>query len=198
MVSAVGLVNAQGGKAILVSNDSPNTTTVKMPTVSGTLAVEGVTGGVPTGTVVFGAYQAAPDGWLVCDGSSHPVATYPNLHAAIGNTFGGDATNFNVPDLRGEFIRGWDDGRGVDPGRGFGSAQGDAIRNITGSVGQQSNRNCFDGGTGAFYLIGGGNSAAAETANPSPNLLEFDASRVVPTAPENRPVNVALLPIIKY
>ena len=43
-------------------------------------------------------------------------------------------TTFNLPDLRGEFVRGWDHARGADVGRTLGSTQTDAIREITGTV----------------------------------------------------------------
>lgn len=56
----------------------------------------------PSGVVNAFAGSSAPDGWLMCDGASLVRATYPNLYAAIGTTFGAaDGTHFNVPDLRG-------------------------------------------------------------------------------------------------
>ena len=87
-------------------------------------------GGLPAGAVQSFAMSTAPSGWLDCDGSAVSRTTYSNLFSAIGTTFGtGDgSTTFNVPDLRGEFIRGWDDGRGVDSGRTFGTAQADEFR----------------------------------------------------------------------
>ena len=80
----------------------------------------------PAGAVLHFAMAAAPSGWLVCDGSLKSRATYAALFAAIGVNYGaGDgATTFKLPDLRGEFIRGSDGGRGVDTGRALGSAQG--------------------------------------------------------------------------
>ena len=78
---------------------------------------------VPTGAVFYFASADAPAGYLVCDGSDVPNGT---------GTIQGKTANFsalraitgpNLPDLRGEFIRGWDSGRGVDPSRGFGSFQ---------------------------------------------------------------------------
>lgn len=82
---------------------------------------------VPAGAVSAFARNTAPDGWLKANGAAVSRTAYAALFAAIGTTFGaGDgSTTFNLPDLRGEFIRGWDDGRGVDSGRAFGSAQGD-------------------------------------------------------------------------
>lgn len=54
----------------------------------------------PLGTVLSFAGQTAPHGYLLCDGASYKVADYPHLYAVIGNTYGGDSTNFNVPDYR--------------------------------------------------------------------------------------------------
>ncbi|MGE0671975.1 MAG: phage tail protein [Methylibium sp.] len=82
---------------------------------------------VPPGAVQAFARSAAPAGWLLCNGGVVSRTTYAALFAAIGTAFntGGEAgTVFRLPDLRGEFVRGWDAGRGVDPGRTFGSAQG--------------------------------------------------------------------------
>lgn len=80
---------------------------------------------VPAGTVIQFAGAAAPDGYLAADGAVVSRATYAALFAAIGTVYGvGDgATTFGLPDLRGEFVRGLDGGRGVDPGRTLGSAQ---------------------------------------------------------------------------
>lgn len=74
--------------------------------------------------------STAPDGWLVADGAVVSRSAYAALFAAIGTTFGvGDgATTFGIPDLRGEFIRGLDNGRGVDAARTLGSSQAQAIQ----------------------------------------------------------------------
>jgi len=61
------------------------------------------------------ATGSAPDGWLFCDGSSVGTATYPNLFAAIGYTYGGSAASFTLPDLRGRVIA----GRDIDNGSGY-------------------------------------------------------------------------------
>lgn len=84
----------------------------------------------PAGEVAAFARNTAPDGWLVCNGQAVSRTTYARLFAAIGTTFGAGngSSTFNVPDLRGEFIRGWDMGRGVDVSRSFGSRQGDMFR----------------------------------------------------------------------
>lgn len=85
---------------------------------------------VPPGAVMYFARNTAPPGWLKCNGAAISRTAYAKLFAAIGTVYGaGDGfTTFNLPDLRGEFVRGWDDGRGVDGGRAFGSAQAGAIQ----------------------------------------------------------------------
>jgi microcystin-dependent protein len=89
--------------------------------------------GNPTGTVITFASVTAPNGYLVCDGAEISRTEYENLFNVIGDTFGvGDGTNtFNLPDLRGEFIRGFDGGRGIDSNREFGSFQGDEFKSHT-------------------------------------------------------------------
>ncbi|NKD86114.1 hypothetical protein HEQ63_07945 [Haematospirillum jordaniae] len=79
----------------------------------------------PVGSVIMHAGQEPPPLYLKCNGALLSRAAYPELFTVIGTTFGsGDgATTFALPDLRGEFLRGWDGGRDVDPGRTFGSAQ---------------------------------------------------------------------------
>lgn len=82
------------------------------------------------GQVVFIAGNAIPTGYLECNGATVSRATYATLFSAIGSIYGpGDgATTFNLPDLRGEFLRGADKGRGVDSGRVIGSAQTESIK----------------------------------------------------------------------
>jgi microcystin-dependent protein len=84
---------------------------------------------VPAGVVVWLASSSPPEGYLACDGRSVSRTSYPALFAVAGTTFGVmNATTFTLPDLRGEFIRGIDGGRGVDIGRGFGTLQSDAFQ----------------------------------------------------------------------
>ena len=141
---------------------------------------------VGVGNVSLFATATPPTGWLKANGAAVNRATYAALFTAIGTTFGaGDgSTTFNVPDLRGEFVRGWDDGRGLDTGRVFGSAQLDQFENHThystasGWVGNGGNAS---GGAGVAYGLAGANSAASG---------KYGA--------ETRPRNVALLYCIKY
>jgi hypothetical protein len=82
------------------------------------------------GSISAFAFSAVPADYLECNGAAVSRTTYAALFAKLGTTYGaGDgSTTFNVPDLRGEFIRGWSNGRaGVDVGRAFGSSQSDGI-----------------------------------------------------------------------
>ena len=160
------------------------------------------------GEVAFFARTTPPSGWLKANGAAVSRTTYAALFAAIGTTFGaGDGrTTFNLPDLRGEFLRGLDDGRNIDRGRRLGTAQGDAIRNITGKLdgsAMGSGNQVLEGKMIASGAIGttyqqrqwSGDQGGWGEQSVS---FDFDASRVVPTASENRPRNVALLACIKY
>jgi phage-related tail fiber protein len=85
--------------------------------------------GTPVGTVIAFAGGIAPEGYLLCDGTAYSRITYQRLYMVIGTVYGaGDGATFNVPDLRGEFIRGLDNGRGVDTGRALGSWQEDMFK----------------------------------------------------------------------
>ncbi len=170
------------------------------------LNTDDLAGMIPSGTVLYFAGQSAPAGWLKANGAAVSRTAYAALFAAIGTTYGaGDGrSTFNLPDLRGEFIRGWDDGRGVDTGRVFGSAQGDAIRNITGQfVSDDYNRSLVNEILGVFTMTKRNSSLSYDAASTVTtggeylNAIKFDASRVVPTAAENRPRNIALLACIK-
>lgn len=97
------------------------------PDVSGWVPFDSYT---PVGMICgFGA-PITPTGWLHCDGSLVSRVTYARLFAYIGTYWGeGDGVNtFQLPDGRGQFRRGFDDGRGVDTGRVFGSTQSDLFK----------------------------------------------------------------------
>ncbi|RJL54066.1 tail fiber protein [Pectobacterium carotovorum] len=128
----------------------------------------------------------APTGWLKCNGQAFDKTLYPILASRYPSGF--------LPDLRGEFVRGWDDGRGADAGRALLSAQGDAIRNITGNFNPGGN------GVGAdqkLFTSGPYWQASNSGAASDSGLITFDASKVVPTANENRPRNIAFNYIVR-
>lgn len=145
--------------------------------------------GNPVGTVISFYGEVAPAGYLACDGSTFNATDYPKLFALLGNTA-------VLPDFRGRFIRGVDRAAVKDPDgatRSLASDQGDAIRNITGYV--DTGTGIFSA-SGAFAVAGAANELTI--AGTQRSDFDFDASRQVPTAPENRPVNVNLLLCIKH
>ncbi|MFF7110594.1 phage tail protein [Pseudomonas sichuanensis] len=62
-----------------------------------------------TGEIRLFPYAFIPNGWLLCDGSQQPVRSFPALYAVIGNKYGGNTTNFNLPDLNGQVAMGMGD-----------------------------------------------------------------------------------------
>ncbi len=105
-----------------------------------------------------------------------------------------------MPDLRGQFIRGWDHSKGIDISRPFGTIQNDGGRNITGNMyGVANALYCSGDGVFGAAVIGWSNVGAGGSSYVE--NYSFDASRVwgtSHTAPEFRPTNVSLLPCIKY
>lgn len=91
---------------------------------SGTLSFTTVQG-VPSGAVFCLAVSAVPPDYLECNGAAVSRSTYSALFAVITTTYGAGngSTTFNLPDLRGEFVRGWDNGRGADSGRSIATSQ---------------------------------------------------------------------------
>lgn len=161
---------------------------------------------VPAGTVIHVAMAAAPAGYLAANGALVSRATYATLFAAIGTTWGaGDgSTTFALPDLRGEFLRGLDDGRGVDSGRALGTAQKGSFCGM-GAGPTIDNTSPYTTSTGA--------AARGELGYDTPNLADYPTARLVaagspigPYAPTDneisygtaRPRNIALLTCIKY
>lgn len=144
----------------------------------------------PIGAVVMWGSQTIPTDWLEMNGQS--TAGYPELAAVYG---------MKLPDLRGQFVRGWDNGKGIDNGRSLLSAQDWAIENITGQFGiprGHDGRNLSYGHGGAIFTSGtvGGNSAEG-TNTAGAVINKFDASRVVKTANETRPTNISMMYIVK-
>lgn len=82
-------------------------------------------GTVIPGTIISYGGSAVPSGFLSCNGAQVSRTTYSSLFTAIGTTYGAGngSTTFTLPDLRGEFLRGWDNSRGIDSGRGIGTGQ---------------------------------------------------------------------------
>tara|TARA_R110002050_G_scaffold57423_3_gene128955 strand:+ start:96124 stop:97563 length:1440 start_codon:yes stop_codon:yes gene_type:complete len=170
---------------------------------------------VPVGSLMIMDGNVVPAGYLKRNGAALSRTAYPALWAyaqSVSNFIaqatkdgayevyagyygsGNGTTTFTLPDARGEFIRAWDDGRGVDAGRGVGSHQKHAIENITGSfVGR--------GATSALGVFTDELQASvAYTGNGAGHVgkITFDASNTVNTATETRPRSIAYLFCVKY
>lgn len=156
------------------------------------------------GSVAAFAVNVAPSGWLAANGQAVSRNIYARLFSRIGTVWGaGDgATTFNLPDARGEFIRGWDNGRGADSGRAFGSAQKGTI------VGGKDDN---DDGANISFLANGNavdyGSDAVLFSNYSgikPYYLNAEEKTTIPSSAQNaffsvtRPRNIALLYCIKF
>ena len=157
----------------------------------------------PSGMIMTFAADYAPVGWLKANGAAVSRTAYAKLFAAIGTRFGaGDGySTFNLPDLRGEFPRYWDDGRGIDIGRALGSFQSDAVQKWEAVFTyQRAQVHGVEKREGAFMLESEhdrgtaleGSSWATSHAHIGPAVN--NAAR---TASETRPRNVALLACIK-
>ena len=145
---------------------------------------------IPVGMIIAWASAKNPDDgtWLECNGQS--CAAYPKLVAVLGRS--------NVPDYRGVFLRGYGSrtsshyGTVTHQSGTLGELQGDAIRNITGSM--ATSMSYADGKLFQMsYVI---RTFDRDGGGPV-NATSFDASRVIPTANENRPINMAVRYFIK-
>ncbi|MEM6836275.1 MAG: phage tail protein [Cyanobacteria bacterium P01_C01_bin.120] len=146
---------------------------------------------IPPGTVAYFASTSPPQGWLKRNGAAISRTAYADLFVAIGTTYGnGDgSTTFNLPDDRANFDRGWDDGRGIDSGRVFGSEQVDQLKQHGHPITGRRDSTSF-GALNGF-------------ARPSNSGVNFTLGEIYSFGPvdggaETRPRNRAYLPIIKY
>lgn len=194
----VNLFVSDTGYELIVYIDGKYNNSIQIPTKYGTMALlDDVSNSVqsappPIGIPFFWPVSAMPNTvvpewssnvFLKMNDATFSASTYP----ALARVWPG----LKLTDCRGEFLRIWDDGRGVDGGRALLSAQSDAIRNITGNVGVYSD-GLLTYASGAFSL----GPSASNKNNPISGsganaYATFDASKVVPTASENRPRNVA-------
>ena len=164
--------------------------------------------GNPVGAVIAWPGEVPSAGYLECAGQWLGEETYPDLFLVVGHRYESEANigYFQLPDYRGEFLRGWDHGRGIDSERELGSSQGDAIREIEGRIQSTSLPSFMDmvslTGSGAFVraqenvsgYFAKQSTSAITNSNP---VVIFKASNVVPTSTENRPRNISVSYCIK-
>lgn len=144
----------------------------------------------PIGTIIAFYGSVAPYGYLPCSGQTVSSSTFPSLVTFLGGT-----TSATLPDLRGEFLRGWDNGRGVDTGRAIRTWQVDlfASHNHAPGSGQAGfMANTFPTATGRATVSSG--TGALESYLGVPNQLSTTAST---GGTETRPRNISVLYCIK-
>ncbi|RTP88278.1 phage tail protein [Enterobacter asburiae] len=149
---------------------------------------------IPVGFPLPWPQATPPSGWLKCNGATFDKAKYPKLAAAYPSGA--------LPDLRGEFLRGWDDGRGIDTGRALLSLQLDALQKMTGSASNGAATGFVNSSTsnvsGVFKR--GSNiypNTNAQNADYQGVDLVFDSSLVARSATETRPRNIAFNYIVR-
>lgn len=170
---------------------------------------------VPTGTVMAYVGTSAPSGWLLCDGTSYLRTVYPSLATLLGCSgsscaYGAaDSTHFNVPDLRGRFLRGLDGTAGIDPDKSSRTAMatGGNVGNNLGSVQDdrfQGHKHQFVGsasnavnGTGGSIPRGDSNTTAWNVAAFNDTPITDGSNGTPRTSSETRPVNAYVNFIIK-
>lgn len=150
------------------------------------------------GSVSAFATSTVPTGWLECNGAEVSRTTYANLFARIGTTFGtgNGSTTFNIPNLQGEFIRGWDNGRGIDTSRAFASFQQDAFQGHW----HRTIYDNWDRPPGSPQNAGSGsthNLDNRDDENAVHDPIADGVNGAPRTASETRPRNVALMYCIK-
>jgi len=180
--------------------------------------------GVPSGSVFCMAVATVPSGYLECNGATVSRTTYAALFAVIGTTYGStNSGNFKVPDLRGEFIRGFDNGKGTDSGRSIATSQSaqnashnhsislsgtTSTKSLTGNIRKISEGfNANGSASGVFTKTQDGTNSITESASTSPvGGVDFDASHNHTFSAsgtsgsqggEARPRNIAMMYIIK-
>ena len=193
-----------------------NSTTTSFEGYNGT-AWGGLASGIPVGTILtFGATNP-PSGFLECNGSAISRSTYASLFSILSTTHGaGDGSStFNLPDLRGQFVRGWDNNAGVDASRTFGSTQTDQNKNhthttdstsLTGDVQAISQSYRIDGSASGVFTKGsnrnarlfGNNGGEAQCGSFSMDATHSHTIASSGGGTEVRVKNVALMYIIKF
>ncbi|EON4576891.1 phage tail protein [Escherichia coli] len=145
---------------------------------------------LPVGVPVPWPSATPPTGWLKCNGAPFSAEEYPELAKAY-------PTN-KLPDLRGEFIRGWDDGRGIDSGRGILTAQSHGMPSISATfnglyAAQITNTE------GCASVKKSSNTENVSTYYDTGSMFDYtlDTSGLIPASPELRPRNIAFNYIVR-
>jgi len=203
--------NAASDITLTLPSSDGNANDVLQSDGSGNLSFAALPQAVPTGSVHMMATTTVPSGYLKCNGAAVSRTTYADLFAIVGTAHGaGDGSStFNVPDLRGEFVRGWDDSRGVDSGRNFGSSQSDQNQQHNHSATATSSvtdpghfhdvpYSNSDSGDGVIEESGTGFSGVEPTNSATTGIsVSTSVSIANSGGSEARPRNIAMMYVIK-
>ena len=176
--------------------------------------------GVPSGSVFCMAVATVPSGYLECNGAAVSRSTYSVLFAVIGTAYGtgNGSSTFNLPDLRGEFVRGFDNGRGVDSGRSIASSQSSQFGQHNHNVSASSSSSVTDPGhqhsmsVGFFNSVNSGGALSFKDAGTSNRINTNTTGISVSTSTsisqsnrggtsnssETRPRSIAMMYVIKF
>ncbi len=174
-------------RAALTALTSVGRAILSKPSIQSVLNYLGLGEGsaLPVGVPVPWPSATPPTGWLKCNGAAFSAVEYPKLAKAY-------PTN-KLPDLRGEFIRGWDDGRGIDTGRALLNIQSDDIKKFElkyfGPGGGPGTATVFalQNGVSGIYTTGINQGVGSTTAN----------AFQIPGGRETRPRNIAFNYIVR-
>ena len=200
--------NAAADITLTLPDSDGNANDVLQSDGSGNLSFTALPQAVPTGSVHVMAGNNVPSGYLKCNGQAVSRTTYAALYAVLGSTYGQTATTFNLPDLRGEFIRGWADDRSdVDAGRGFGSAQDQSNRehshSATSTVSDPGHHHVYIDqqahNEGYRPWKAGDNDCGQRNKNTNNAFTGISVTTTVHSSggSEARPYNIAMLYVIK-
>ena len=162
----------------------------------------------PVSTILYIATQTIPSGYLHCNGAEISRIDYTNLFSAIGTIYGdGNGTDtFNLPDLRGQFIRGLDSEKGIDVNRQLGTLQEDdnkshnhsGTTNTAGAHTHSTNIYAYGENASGYseeaYISRSNTVINTSSSGNHSHTLTINSSG----GTESRPKNIALIPIIKY
>ena len=204
LIGTLPVVGTLAQGSVVVGNSSSVATAVTLGTSGTVLTSNGsdaawtalpVVSSFDAGMVQMFANTTVPTGWLECDGTAVSRTTYATLFAAIGTAYGvgNGSSTFTLPDMRGEFPRGWDNSRGVDSGRGIGTSQGDQM---------EAHNHALRGNSGGgIHVLFGQTDVIAGIQNFGGGFSNSQATIQntggTSNSSENRPRNVALMFCIK-
>ena len=165
--------------------------------------------GVPTGSVHVMATTTVPSGYLECNGSYVSRTTYAGLFAVIGTTWGtSSSSDFRLPDLRGQIIRGWSNTGTTDSGRTFASSQTSQNishnHTITSTVNDSGHNHSISYAVRNYYQepnnMGVGTDASANSSDNTSSAttgITVTSTAANDGGTEARPINIAMMYVIK-